>query len=518
MAPRLTRRGFLGATMGGLAAISVGGLVTSCGDLGQTAVLLASKAPLPERFASPLSISAVKKPIGTAGGLKRYEIIQKAAQVEILPGLKTEIMGYDGTFPGPTIEARSGEKIIVTHRNQLDVPTVVHLHGGHTPAESDGYPIDLVLPESGGDQFLHHGGMVGDVSKGSRDYTYPNTQPAATLWYHDHRMDFTAPQVWRGLAGVHLIRDEVEDSLPLPGGDRDVPLMIMDRSFEADGSFSYPALDPELIETPGVAEEFMSGVLGDVILVNGVPWPTMEVDAARYRFRLLNGSNARRYELALQPQPGVGPPFVQIGSDAGLLAEPIEQQSIVMAAAERFDVIVDFSAYEVGTEVTMINKLGRDGTAEIMRFIVARKGSDDSSIPAKLATIEPLVPPSNAIVRDWRFTRGDVHGNKGWLINNRAFDPHRMDAEPKLGDIEIWRFYTDVHHPIHVHLSPFQVLKRGTRGPGKMDAGWKDTVDLQPAQYLEVAIKFTEYTGKYLMHCHNLEHEDMMMMSAFSTV
>lgn len=486
--------------------------ITACSDSGQTAELLTSQVPLPPRFQVPLPIPPVKKAVRP----NFYEITQKVAEAEIIPGFRTPIFGYDGIFPGPTIESRRGQSIVVRHRNELPVPAVVHLHGGHTPADSDGYPIDLIMPTSGNHSHHRHHGMLatGDIRQGHRDYTYPLDQPAATLWYHDHRMDFTAPQVWRGLAGFHLVRDDVEEKLPLPRGDREVPLMICDRAFSEDGSFRYPALDPTLQTTPGVEADYMEGVLGDVILVNGAPWPVMEVEAARYRFRVLNASNARRYRLGLSP----GGPIVQIGSDGGLLATPVEHSSIDIASAERFDIIIDFSRYAPGTTVTMTNGLGTGPTSEIMRFTVTRRATDDTQIPTRLSTIERLDPAKATVTREWKFTRGKVNDHRGWVINGKAFDPTRMDARPKLGDIEIWRFITDLHHPVHVHLSPFQVISRGGHGPGVLDSGWKDTVDIRPAEHVDVAIKFTRYAGKFMLHCHNLEHEDMAMMSAFETV
>jgi FtsP/CotA-like multicopper oxidase with cupredoxin domain len=330
-------------------------------------------------------------------------------------------------------------------------------------------------------------------------------------------MDFTGAQVWRGLAGFHLIRDDVEDRLPLPRGEREIPLMITDRAFAEDGSFRYPAADPELIDVPGVTEDFASGVLGDVILVNGAPWPELEVDAARYRFRILNASNARRYRLELDPPPPQGPAFVQIGSDGGLLTAPVEQPSLTLAAAERFDVVVDFSAYPVGSEVLLVNRLGAGGTASVMRFRVVRKAGDDSRLPTRLAEIEPL-PTTGAVRREWRFARRRDGGMTMWAINGRFFDPDRMDARPELGRTEIWRFSTDLHHPVHVHLSPFQVLTRNGRRPPAGELGWKDTLDLRPTEYADVAIRFENHRGRYLLHCHNLEHEDMGMMSAFEVV
>jgi spore coat protein A len=523
----VSRRVFLAGSLGLAGAAVLGSSGCSTGSPEQTAVLLASALPTPERFLVPLEVPPVLRPTSTAGGVTRYTVVQRRAALEILPGLKTEVYGYDGLLPGPTIRARRGERLVVTHRNTLDVPTVVHLHGGHTPAASDGFPVDLVLPEGSphphrsghshsGSSTTGHGGMSGDVSQGSRDYLYPSDQQAATLWYHDHRMDFTAPQVWRGLAGFHLISDDVEDALALPRDERDIPLMIMDRAFEADGSFRYPSLDPRLVDPPGVTDEFVSGVLGDVILVNGRPWPVLEVAAARYRFRILNASNARRYALALDPPPPSGPSFVQIGSDSGLLAAPVSHTTVTAAPAERFDVVVDFGAYPVGTEITLTNQLGRGPTDSVMRFRVTARARDDSRIPAKLAQVPPL-PAPEAVSRQWRFTRG-TQGQPHWVINQRPFDPARMEAQVPLGRVERWRFYSDVHHPVHVHLDPFQVLSRGGRAPGALDGGYKDTVDLRPGEYVDVAVRFTDHTGAYLVHCHNLEHEDMAMMAAFATV
>jgi spore coat protein A, manganese oxidase len=517
----LSRRGFLG--LAGVTGAAAGlGAFAACGvDLtrGQTAELLTSRVKLPKPYQVPLPIPPVKRPTRTDGTTDYYDIVQRVAEVEILPGLQTPIFGYDGIFPGPTLATRSGRRAVVRHRNQLPVPTVVHLHGGHTPPEHDGYPIDLLLPLSGwkAPGSAHGAQMVGRNANGVRDYVYPGKQRAATLWYHDHRMDFTAPQVYRGLAGFHLVHDDEEDALPLPKGERDIPLMICDRAFEADGSFRYPALDRELRSTPGVQDAYMEGVLGDVVLVNGAPWPVLEVDAARYRFRILNASNARRYQLELRPGRA---PFVQVGSDGGLLEAPVSHGNLTIAPAERFDVVVDFSVYPVGTEITLVNGLGNESTGHVMKFRVARKASDDSRVPARLSTIEKLDPAKAVRTRDWTFRRVSTaqqpdggHAKLHWAINGKGFDPRRMDAEPRLGDIEIWRFKTDLFHPVHVHLDPFQVL-----GGGDTNAGWKDTVDLRPSQVVEVAVRFTDYAGAYMMHCHNLEHEDMAMMTAFRTV
>ncbi|GGU21244.1 multicopper oxidase family protein [Nocardioides albus] len=516
---RLRRRTLLGAGL----AVPITGSLTACGDThGQTGQVLASAARLPEAYATPLPLPPVKRP---AGGL--IEIAQRHASVEILPGLKTEMMTYDGVFPGPTLETRRGETVTVRHTSSLTLPTATHLHGGHTPAESDGWPTDLLVPPSfntyqvpqtGHDGHAPMADPLAQVSTGERDYRYPLDQPATTLWYHDHRMDFTAPQVWRGLAGFHIVRDAEEDALSLPRGEREIPLMIADRAFDEDGALRYPALDPELLGQPGVEDRYMAGVLGDVILVNGAPWPEAEVDAAQYRLRLLNGSNARRYELSLRTADGKPLAFTQIGSDGGLLARPVQHDAITMASGERFDVVVDFRSLAPGTTVELRNALGTGRTAQVMRFRIARRATDDVRVPERLADVPEPEKPDGAVVRRWHFRQAKVHGRKGWGINGKPFDPAVPQAQVPLGSTEIWEFFTDAHHPVHVHLSPFQVLRRGNRGPGPMDHGWKDTVDVRPYEAVRVRVRFEKYAGRFLIHCHNLEHEDMAMMAGFETV
>jgi FtsP/CotA-like multicopper oxidase with cupredoxin domain len=463
---------------------------------------------------------------------------------EILPGVRTEVWGYDGIFPGPTLVSRSGRRTVVQHRNELSVPTVVHLHGGHTPATSDGYPTDLILPSgsvatgsatagvaavsatagvaAGATGMASMPGMpnmTADpsavITQGTREYVYPFQQRAATLWYHDHRMGFTGPSVWRGLAGFHLVHDDEEDALPLPGGERDIPLMLADRAFAADGSLLYPAVDPSGLHQAGVQGAYDQGVLGDVILVNGAPWPELEVDAVRYRFRVLNASNARRYRIGLDPAPPGGAGLVQIGSDGGLLAAPIAHDTIDLSPAERFDLVIDFSHYRVGDVVTLRNLLGSGSTANVMRFRVVRGATrDESRIPARLAAIEPLAPSSAVARRTFLFAMTD----DGWTINGARFDPAGSGPNPRLGTVEIWRFISDFQHSIHMHLGQFQIVGRDGRGPGPFDAGWKDTVDLSPAQAIDVIVRFDDYRGRFLFHCHNLEHEDMAMMANFHVV
>jgi spore coat protein A len=489
--------------------------------------LLPSKAKLPKPFMVPLPVPPVLEPARSDLETDYYEMVQKVGKAEILPGLETEVWGYGGIFPGPTVEARSGRQSVIRQWNELPVPVTVHLHGGKTPPGSDGYPTDLILPkesEHGASAHASHGSghhdAAGEHAHLFKDYVYPNEQRGATLWYHDHRMDFTGPQVWRGLAGFHIIRDDEEDALPLPKGEKDVPLMICDRSFDEDGSFLYPSLDASLMGELGVEDDYMDGVLGDAILVNGAPWPYMEVSNTKYRFRILNASNARRYELALEP--GNDANFVQVGSDGGLLGAPILHRTLRIAQAERFDVVIDFSKYDVGTEVTLKNRMGEGKTASVMHFRVAREENDDSAVPRRLSDMtefEELNESSAGRTREFRFTRVADSGRTMWGINGEPFDPERMAARPELGSTEVWHLKAaPAAHPIHLHLVHFKVLSRNGSKPLPTDAGWKDTVDLTSGEEARVLVRFEGYRGRYVFHCHNLEHEDMMMMANFEVV
>ena len=515
----------LGVMAGAGISLPFGASACSGSGEGSTGSLLRSRTKLPRPFGVPLPVPSVLEPVRSDAGADYYEMTQRVGEAEILPGLRTEVWGYEGVFPGPTVETRSGRKAVIRQRNGLPVPVCTHLHGGKTPSDSDGYPTDLILPRG----MAHHGRPMGGhgpmaltFSHGHKDHVYPMDQRAATLWYHDHRMDFTGPQVWRGLAGFHIVRDDEDDALPLPAGEKDVPIMICDRSFDEDGSFLYPSLDPSLMDQPGVEDDFMDGVLGDTILVNGAPWPFMEVSNTMYRFRLLNASNARRYELALAPEPTEGSSFVQVGSDGGLLGAPIGHRTIPIAQAERFDVVVDFSKYEVGTEVTLKNLLNDGGTADVMRFRVVRREREESSVPARLSDMtefDELRESDAAREREFRFTRVADDGRTMWGINGEPFDAGRMDASPELGATEIWNLkVAPASHPVHLHLVHFKVLSRNGGRPLPKDAGWKDTVDLASGEEARVIVRFSGYRGRYVFHCHNLEHEDMMMMANFEVV
>ena len=429
-------------------------------------------------FQVPLAIPPVLDPIASDGTTDYYEMTQMESVVEILPGTSTTIWGYNGITPGPTIRAKRGRKVEITQHNSLPAGVSTHLHGGEIEAASDGHPTDLIAPGS------------------SKTYNYSNIQKACTLWYHDHAVDETAQHVYKGLAGFYLIEDDEELSLNLPSGDYEIPMVIQDRSFNADGSFAYSGNQ--------------SGELGDTILVNGSLQPYFEVSNRKYRFRILNGSNRREYILALSN----GQAMTQIGTDGGLLESPVDLDNIWMSPAYRCDIVIDFSQVPVGESVVLQNLDGSGSTAEIMRFDVVRSESDNSSVPSQLTTNEQLNPADS--VRTRRFTFSRRRGS--WVINGRSYDPNRIDANPKVNTVEIWELTNRsmMNHPVHIHLAQFQVLDSAGNQPEYM--GQKDTFLIRPMQTIRVIGRFANYTGKYVFHCHNLEHEDFAMMANFEVL
>jgi spore coat protein A len=446
------------------------------------------------RFELSLKIPPILKPTRQTETQDEYDIVQREAEQEILPGHATMIWGYEGCFPGPTIRVRRDRTAVVRHTNRLRTHTVVHLHGGMTPADSDGFAADMVAPGE------------------SRTHTYPNRQRACTLWYHDHTMDRTGENIYRGLAGFYIIDDEEALALPLPQGAFDVPLLLQDRTFNADGTLHY--------DTGG-----HTGFEGEVMLVNGVPWPRMDVSTRKYRFRALNGSNARLMQLALSS----GDPLTLIGTDGGLLSEPVPVKTLPLSMAERAEFIIDFTRYAPGTRVFLLNTRERFDLGQLIRFDVSKGEPDESIVPSRLSDPGFLERPKNANTRTWTM-RASFNPREGpppimWTINGKRFDPDRSDAKIPLDEIELWRFRNEAAlrflgrpHPAHVHLAHFQILERDGKPPLFHERGWKDTIALDGGEEVLVMLRFGQFRGRYMLHCHNLEHEDHSMMSRFDVL
>ncbi len=430
-------------------------------------------------FRAPSGLNPVRSDATT----DYYEITMKKSRVEMLPGRQTEIWGYNGTFPGPTIRQRKNRQSVVRFINEIDTPTVVHLHGMASQPQYDGYAEDLIPP-----------GYY-------KDYIYPNNN-ASSFWYHDHAIGQTSRNVYMGLAGMYIVQDEDELGLQLPKDAYDIPLIIHDKQFASDGSLIFD-------------DQAQHSLMGEVITVNGVPWPRMEVANRKYRFRVLNASISRSYKLALS----TGDDLIAIGTDAGLMSAPVRTKDIRIGTAERYDLIVDFSKYPIGTQVVLQN-LGLPNndnfgnTDKIMRFDVVRSESDNSSIPNKLRNIEFF--PESSSVRTREFTY--EHINRVWVINGKGWDRNRIDANPQLEEVEIWNLHNNSglwFHTIHLHLIDCQMLDRNGQPPFPYERGLKDVFYLGENETIRVIGKFRPNIGKYMSHCHNMVHEDHDMMNQF---
>jgi spore coat protein A len=487
------------------------------------------------RFVDPLPIPPVLEPDGMRADpvhsgqtIAYYRVPMREAAVAVHRDVApTRVWSYAGVFPGPTFETRSGKGLLVEWANELpdkhflpidhglcgagadqpEVRTVVHVHGARVPSASDGYPEDWYTPG------------------GSALYHYPNQQDAATLWYHDHAMGLERLNQYAGLFGLFLIRDDAEDALGLPSGPYEVPLMLCDRLMDASGQLTYPTSDDP--EAPWIPELY-----GDALLVNGKLFPYLEVEPRPYRFRIVNASNTRFYSLSLSS----GRTMHQIGSDQGLLAAPVPLPGLTLAPAERADVVVDFSE-AAGQHVVLQSQ-----TFQLVQFRVAplRSGAKARApLPAALRAV-PRTPASAAVkTRFLTLNEYEIPKTRAMLMllnGARWHDP--VTETPALGSVEIWELVnlTEDIHPIHLHMVRFQILERqpfdadtynshGTMrltgraaAPAPQDAGWKDTVRAESGFITRIIIRFDGYAGRYLWHCHLLEHAANEMMRPFVVI
>jgi FtsP/CotA-like multicopper oxidase with cupredoxin domain len=483
-----------------------------------------ARAAAKTRFRAPLRIP----PVLTGA---QIEIEMREAKVAALPGRKTKMWTYGGSFPGPTIRRPAGEPTEVTFVHNLPAKAgelTVHLHGGHNRASEDGQPggltagqpralwcriSDRLAPsESGNDLLIPPGGR--------RTYRYDLIEDgaperAAFQWYHDHRLERTAPNVWRGLAGMMIIDDELDSALPLPTGARDLPLMIVDRSFDKRNQLADPFKG-----TGGAPDD---GVVGRLALVNGVHLPFHRVDAARYRVRVLNAANFSLYNLELSS----GGRLTQIATESGLMPRPVRRRQALIGPGERVELILDFTKLTGKRVVLQSAKrkasrgiASRTHDGPLLEFRVGERADDPTSVPSSLRPLPDWVARASATPdRRWEFTisKGLV---PSWLINGKTFDPARSDAFPKLGTTETWELHnrTAVAHTIHMHHTDWYMLSRNGKRPAAAEDCLKETFLLEPGDRITVAGHFADFTGKYAIHCHMLDHEDHGLMSQFEVV
>lgn len=438
----------------------------------------------------------------------------------------TRLWSYGPEPIGPLLEARRYQDVLIEWRNQLpprhflpidyslhgsgrELPesrTVVHLHGGRTPPASDGYPESWYGPGK------------------SRVCHYPNRQDAAMLWYHDHAMGTTRLNLYAGMVGVYVLRDSHEESLNLPAGKYELPLVLYDRMFDHDGQLFYPV-------SPYPEHSWVDQVVGDAMVVNGRVQPFHEVEPRRYRLRVLNAANARFFRLGLSN----GASFQQIGADQGLLPAPVRLTTLLLAPGERADLVVDFASMR-GERVILTN-----GPFQMMQFRVGSAPAQDKThIPDVLLPVARLPETSAARTRELTLNEyKDPAGNAMVMLLNRT--PWHMPVTETaiLGSTEIWSLVnlTDDTHPIHLHHVRFQVLDRrpfdrdvyllqkatlrftgAALAPRPNERGWKDVVQCPPNMITRIHVSFDGFPGRYLWHCHLLEHEANDMMRPYDIV
>ncbi len=449
---------------------------------------------------------------------------------EVISGDATRVTSLPESYIGPIIRARKGDRLRIRLSNELDEATIIHWHGMRVPPAMDGHPRYAIPP---GEEFV---------------YEFEIRDRAATYWFHPHAHGSTASQVYRGLAGLLIVSDEEEDALDLPTAENDVPLVIQDRLFDDQN---------RLVYTPST-RMMMNGFLGDTVLVNGQPEFVLSAGTRAYRLRLLNGSNSRTYKLAWNDAS----PLVVIATDGGLLQNPVERTYAMLAPGERLDLWADFSKYPVGAEISLESleftgadfgmhmmsmgggMMGNGGhgvttgipngaAMRIMRVRVDRQETETRMLPATLSALSKFVLEDAVNAGSpRRFSISVVmrmmHGMQ-WGFDGRTFRMNEVaDNETIPFDtLEAWEIVNEtfpmaMNHPIHIHGAQFQVIGRSALPTfsanwdsvreGYIDDGWKDTVLLMPGERAKLLIRFNDFKGEYMYHCHNLEHADRGMM------
>jgi bilirubin oxidase len=436
-------------------------------------------------------------------GEKVFNLTVQQGEAEILPGKRAKTWGYNGSFLGPTIRAHTGDRVRLNVTNHLGETTTVHWHGMELPAAMDGGPHQVIEP-----------------GKSWQPY-WTIINQAATLWYHPHTMGRTGEQVYQGLAGFFIIDDENTDALSLPReyGVDDIPLVIQDKIFDSNGRFVFPREH----------QAITAGLLGDTILVNGTYAPYLEVPAKLVRFRLLNGSAARRYNLGFSDHRA----FQQIATDGGLLEAPVERTRLLLAPGERAEILVDLS--NTKGPIMLISYSFADGENAVQNAIQEQlTGGTDEGQQFNILELRPSMGTfaveniSSVLNTIERFDEQDAVTTRRFVleaftINGKRMDHGRIDQIVKTGDVEIWELTNNspIYHPFHIHGVQFQILDRNGMAPPAYEQGWKDTVIVTPEESVRLMMRFPEYSDPnlpYMYHCHILTHEDMGMMGQFVVV
>ena len=441
-----------------------------------------------EKIVRPLPIPPLLEDTNKSENISDFEITAKRGTKSFFKGSQSSTLGYNGNFLGPTIRVQKGERVNMRVNNALDESTTVHWHGLHVAGPGDGGPHQVIAP-----------------GKSWRP-SFNIVQEAATLWYHPHPKGLTGRQVYKGLAGFFIIDDDRSLNLNLPKeyGKNDIPLVIQDRRFNANGQLEY--------ETSFIYSR--NGMFGDKVLVNGKINPTLGVGTAKIRLRVLNGSNTRIYNLSLSDRST----FVQIASDGGFLNRPVKLRSLEISPGERAEIVIDFSKYSVGDSIRL-----KDPRFDIMQFIVNKRVQDKTTIPTRIGDVKKI--PRSAAVRKRTFVLRSAGGGvakQDLTINGKLFDLKRIDETVGRGDTEIWEIRNPSSpgenlslHPLHIHGIHFQILSRNGRAPAENERGWKDTLLLHKDETAKLIMRFEDFKGVYMYHCHMLEHEDAGMMAQF---
>ncbi|MDX2275737.1 MAG: multicopper oxidase domain-containing protein [Hyphomonadaceae bacterium] len=488
----LTRR----QTMLGGGAVVAGAALFSASACAQT-----------DPLATPLPIPPLVDALAQGNALS---LNVQAGRHAFFPRRPTPTYGYSGDLLGPTIRVRSGNAVAIAVRNAIETATTIHWHGLVIPGESgDGGPHDRIAPGETWRRVL------------------PIDQREATAWYHPHPHQDTARQIYAGLGGLMFVEDGTGERLGLPRtyGEDDLPLILQDRLFDSAGGLIYPTGPMTL----------MQGARGDTFVVNGAIAPSTRVPAGLVRLRLLNAANARNFVLSFED----GRSFHIIASDGGYLAAPVEATNLLIAPAERYEILVDFSdgrAVRLGTSADpytpMTGMMGRapNASGAIMTFVPDRsRQTPQHRVPAALVSV-PSLPRSDTLQRR-RLTLNDMGGMMGGMmgpmmgrgpgggfgINGQAFDMERIDAEIRLGSREIWEVAAGMMaHPFHLHGAHFRLLSLDGAPPPAQLSGWKDTVLV--SRFAEILVHFAQPSSRthpFMFHCHILEHEDAGMMGQY---